>query len=86
MTRANWEYRTACISYDGRKQKDWVVKGQEEAGLVGFSAILEAYGSRGWELISLNLERTRAFPGFGAWHVEPQSYRATFGRSAEASA
>ena len=86
MTTARWEYRTVCIIREGRKQRDWVVKGQDGAGLVGFSTILEAYGARGWELISLNLERSFVVAGFGAWQIEPRAYRATFGRPVEAPA
>ena len=86
MTTARWEYRTITITYDNRKQKDWVVRSREGAALVGFQAILEAYGSRGWELMSLNLERSRAVAGFGEWRIEPRCYRATFGRPAKAPA
>jgi hypothetical protein len=80
MKTARWEYRTISITYDRRKQKDWVAEYAERPPLVGFNAILEAYGSRGWELISLNLERLQAFAGFGGWHIEPRAYRATFRR------
>jgi hypothetical protein len=86
MTTSRWEYRTISITYDHRKLKDWVVEDGEGPRLVGFSAILEAYGSREWELISMNLERSRAVAGFGEWHIEPRSYRATFGRPVEAEA
>jgi hypothetical protein len=83
MKTACWEYRTISITYDRRKQKDWVAEHPERLPLVGFQAILEAYGSRGWELMSLNLERLRAVAGFGEWHIEPRSYRATFRRPVE---
>ncbi|MGD2147625.1 MAG: hypothetical protein PVH41_13100 [Anaerolineae bacterium] len=86
MTTARWEYCTVCITREGRKQKDWVARGQDGAGLVGFSTILEAYGTRGWELMSLNLERSSAAAGLGEWRIEPRAYRATFGRPVEASA
>jgi len=86
MTTARWEYCAVCITREGRKQEDWVVCGQDAAGLVGFSKILEAYGARGWELMSLNLERSSAIAGFGGWRIEPRAYRATFGRPVEAPA
>jgi hypothetical protein len=83
---AMWEYKTISIMYDGRNRKNWVVEGRGGSPLVGFQAILEDYGSRGWELISLNLERSRAVAGFGGWHLEPRSYRAALGRPVEAPA
>jgi len=86
MTTKRWEYCTVCITREGRKQRDWIVRGQDEAGLVGFSAILEAYGARGWELMSLNLERSSAVAAIGEWRIEPRLYRATFGRPVEAPA
>jgi hypothetical protein len=81
-----WEYRTINITYDRRAQKDWVAEYPGRPLLVGFKAILEAYGSRGWELMSLNLERLHAVAGFGGWHIEPRAYRATFRRPAEGAA
>jgi hypothetical protein len=83
MNAATWEYRTISITYDRRKQKDWVAEYPERPPLVGFEAILEAYGSGGWELMSLNIERSWAAAGLGGWHIEPESYRATFRRPAE---
>jgi hypothetical protein len=83
MMTARWEYRTIRITYDRRKGKDWVVEYREGPPVVGFQAILDAYGSRGWELISLNLESSRAVAGFGEWQIEPRSYRATFRRRVE---
>jgi hypothetical protein len=80
---ARWEYRTMSITYDRRKQKDWVAEHPERPPLVGFKAILEAYGSRGWELVSLNPDRLQAVAGLGAWHIEPRAYRATFRRPVE---
>jgi hypothetical protein len=68
------------ITYDRRKEKDWVARYREQPPLVGFQAILDAYGSRGWELMSLNLESSRAVAGFAEWHIEPRSYRAVFRR------
>jgi hypothetical protein len=82
MKTARWEYRTISITYDRRKEKDWVAERAERPLLVGFKAILEAYGSRGWELTSLNLERLQAVPEIGGWHIEPRAYRATFRRPA----
>jgi len=87
-----WEYRTVNITFDKRNRRDWVVEGPVELAPnslhgpapVGFTAILEAYGSCGWELISLILERSTVVVGFGAYHIEPRSYRATFGRQTQA--
>jgi hypothetical protein len=83
MSTVKWEFLTINITYDGGKRKDWVVEYREQAPLVGFQAILNAHSSRGWELIALNLERSRAMVGFGQYHIEPQSYRATFRRPVE---
>jgi hypothetical protein len=80
MKTVRWEYRTISITYDRRTQKDWVAEHPDRPPLVGLEAVLEAYGSRGWELTSLNLERLQAVAGFGGWHVEPRAYRATFRR------
>ena len=77
-----WKYCTVSINYD-KKHKNWVVENPEKQPLVGLQAILEAYGSDGWELVSLNPEQFEAFPGFGKWYVEPAVYRATFKRPAE---
>ena len=78
-----WEHFTIRIKYDKKKHKNWVVEYADKPPLVGLSAILEAYGSHGWELVSLNPERFQAFPGFGIWHIEPRAYRATFKRPVE---
>lgn len=83
MSTVRWEFLTISITYDGGKRRDWVAKYRERAPLVGFQAILDAYSSRGWELMALNLERSRAVAGFGQYHIEPQSYRATFRRPVE---
>ena len=78
-----WEHLAVGIRYDHKKHKNWVIKPAGEPPLVGLQAILETYGSRGWELVGLNLERFQAVPGFGTWHIEPRVYRATFKRPAE---
>ena len=78
-----WEHLTVSISYDRKKHKNWVVEYAEKPPLVGLQAILKAYGSRGWELVSLNPERLQVFAGFGKWTVEPRVYRATFKRPVE---
>jgi hypothetical protein len=83
MSTVTWEFLTISITYDGGKRRDWVVEYRERAPLVGFQAILDAYSSRGWELMALNPERLRAVVGFGQYHIEPQSYRATFRRPVE---
>jgi hypothetical protein len=78
-----WEHLTVGINYDNKKHKNWVIKHAGEPPLVGLQAILETYGSRGWELVGLNPERFQAVAGFAAWHIEPRVYRATFKRPAE---
>jgi hypothetical protein len=83
MRMGTWEHLTVSISYDRKTHKNWVVEYAENPPLVGLQAILKAYGSRGWELISLNPERFQVFAGFGKWIVEPRVYRATFKRPAE---
>ena len=78
-----WEHLTVGIRYGNKKHKNWVIKHAGEPPLVGLQAILETYGSRGWELVGLNLERFQAVAGFGTWHIEPQVYRAAFKRPVE---
>ena len=78
-----WEHRTVGIRYRRKKHKNWVVEYAEEPPLVGLQAILEAYESDGWELISLVPEQYEAFPAFAKWHVDPVVYRAAFKRPAE---
>ncbi len=51
---AKWEYRTIIIGYDKKKHKNWVLERAGEAPLVGLQAVLDAYGSAGWELVSLS--------------------------------
>jgi hypothetical protein len=74
-----WEYLTFRIDYN-KKQKNWMVERADRPPLVGLQAILEAHGSRGWELIGLQPDRFDAEPGFGTWHARPAAYRATFKR------
>ncbi|TET51289.1 MAG: hypothetical protein E3J64_07105 [Anaerolineales bacterium] len=78
---ARWEYRTLSIGYDKKKQKNWVLERGDGGALIGLPAILEAYGSDGWELVSLDADRSEVFPGFGKWYMEPAAYRATFKRA-----
>jgi hypothetical protein len=78
-----WECLTVRINYDWKKHRNWVVEYAEKPPLVGLQAILEAYGSHGWELVSLNPEYFQAFAGLGKWHIEPRVYRATFKRPVE---
>ena len=77
-----WEYLTFTINYH-KKLKNWVVEYTNKPPLVGLPAILEVYGSEGWELVSLLPERSEAYPGFGQWTIEPATYRATFKRPAQ---
>lgn len=80
-----WEYRTYQIPYDRKKHKDWVVQFGDDPPVVGLQAILDLYGSHGWELVSLNLESWQAFPSFGRYDIEPEVYRATFKRPVQES-
>jgi hypothetical protein len=80
---STWEYLTIRIDYDRKQHKNWIVKYAEQPPLIGLSVILGNYGSRGWELVSLDPERLEAVPGFGKWTIEPASYRATFKRPKE---
>ena len=75
-----WEYVTLYITYDKKKHKNWVVSYNSGKILVGLSAILETYGTQGWELVSLMPDALEAYPGFGQWIIAPQAYRATFKR------
>ena len=77
----HWQYLTLSVNYD-KKQKNLVIEFTGKPPLVGLSAILEAYGSQGWELVNLQPDRLCAFPGFGKWYIEPETYRATFKRPA----
>jgi hypothetical protein len=78
-----WEYRTIRIRYDRKEHKNWVVERTGKPPLVGLQAVLDAYGSRGWDLVSLGPERFQAYAGFAKWIIEPAAYRATFKRPAE---
>jgi hypothetical protein len=80
---AQWQYMTFEIHYDRKEHKDWIVRLADRPPLIGLSAILEAYGSQGWELVGLEPDGYRAIPGFGGWDLEPRIYRATFKRPAE---
>ncbi|HUT14635.1 MAG TPA: hypothetical protein VMY98_00120 [Anaerolineae bacterium] len=74
-----WEYRTFNVAYD-KRYKNWVADDAPDAPLVGLPAILNCHGSRGWELVDLTADHLQAVAGFGKWHIEPASYRATFKR------
>ena len=78
---AKWEYCTIRINYDRKKLRDWLVERPQGPPLVGLQAILESYGSGGWELVNLSAERLEAYPTFARWHLSTTSYRATFKRS-----
>ena len=78
-----WEYITIRINYEKKKHKDWVVEYASRSPVVGLQAILEAYGSEGWELVNLDPDHLEAYPGFGKWYIEPAVYRATFKRPVE---
>jgi hypothetical protein len=80
-----WQYLTFEIHYDRKKHKNWVLQLAERPPLVGVKAILEAYGTDGWELVSLEPDGYRAIPGFGQWDIEPRIYRATFKRPVEST-
>jgi hypothetical protein len=75
-----WEYRTFKIEYDKKQQENWVVERAQEPPLIGLQAILEAHGSRDWELVSLEPEHYEISVGFGKYFMDPTVYRATFKR------
>ena len=79
---ARWEYLTFTINYH-KKLKNWAVEYANKPPQAGLPAILEAYGSEGWELVSLLPDCSQAFPGFGQWNIVPVAYRATFKRSVQ---
>ena len=83
MEKQRWEYRTIIIAYDDKTRKGWVDKSRRTSSVVGFEEILAWYAADGWELMSLNPERLRAVPGFGQWHIETRSHRATLKRRRE---
>jgi hypothetical protein len=74
-----WEYLALSIEYD-KKQKDWAIHPSGKPPVVGLQAVLNEYGSQGWELVSLQAEYLETYPGFGKWSSETQAYRATFKR------
>jgi hypothetical protein len=80
---ARWEYHTLSVAYDRKEHKDWVVRRRRGEVLVGLAAILESYGSDGWELVSLQPDRFVADVGFARYHIDPVAYRATFKRASE---
>ncbi len=75
-----WEYRTFNIGYDKKQHKNWVFERAGKPPLVGLQAILEENGSQNWELVSLVAEHYEISVGFGAYHMGPTLYRATFKR------
>ena len=75
----SWEYVSVVISYD-KKRKNWFVGGREGEGPGGIQPILNSYGSEGWELVNLAPDQSMAYPAFGKWSIEPESFRATFKR------
>ncbi len=81
---ATWKYLTLSIHYDDKEQKDWILEYKNRPPVIGLQAILETYGDRGWELISLLPVQYHAYPGFGTWTIAPELYRATFKRPTNA--
>lgn len=77
MTR--WDYLTLLIGLS-KKQRDYVLERAGSPPLIGLPAILAQYGADGWELVSLDPDQLKAYPGFGTWTIEPEQYRATFKR------
>ena len=78
-----WEYVTFSITYDKKKHQDWWIELADGTPVVGLQAILNRFGGNGWELVSLDAVRMRAYPEFGRWGIEPAGYRATFKRARE---
>ena len=83
LHKKDWRYLTVRIKYDRKRHKDWVVEYAEKPPIVGIQAVLEAYGSGGWELVCLNPEGFSAHPAFGVWQIRPRVYRATFKQPVE---
>jgi hypothetical protein len=79
-TMTKWEYLTLILEYD-KKLKDWRVQGAERPPGAGMQAILNGYGSQGWELVSLQMDDFGTYAGLGGWSSEPRTYRATFKRA-----
>ena len=75
-----WEYLTLVIDYEKKRHKDWVLELEDGSQLIGMRQILKSYGDAGWELVSLQVARSLAEPGFGKWYIDPAAYRATFKR------
>jgi hypothetical protein len=75
-----WEYLTLRVEYD-KKQKDWAIHMTGKPPWVGLQAILNGYGSEGWELVSLQAEYVETYASFAKWCSEPEAYRATFKRA-----
>ena len=79
---SKWVYRTVSVIYD-KKRKNWVTESAEMDTVLGLQAILDEYGSLGWELVDLSIDRLRTYVQLGGYAVEPEAYRATFKRMVE---
>jgi hypothetical protein len=62
-----WEHRTVTVSFEGG---DWRVSFGDGDALTGLQAVLDYYGSRGWELVTVQPQAWIAGHGqFGPWDV-----------------
>ncbi|MGI8423694.1 MAG: DUF4177 domain-containing protein [Chloroflexota bacterium] len=71
-----WEHRTVLIQRDAA---GWVIQFADGHRLDGIDQILDEYGSKGWELVSLVTQTYATSAGqFGPFEVA--AYRAVFKR------
>jgi hypothetical protein len=77
-----WEHRTVYVS---RNERGWAVQFSDGQTLEGIDTILDTYGAKGWELVSL-VAHSWSAPTGQAGPYEVTAYRAVFKRKAEAAA
>ncbi|HET7771025.1 MAG TPA: DUF4177 domain-containing protein [Chloroflexota bacterium] len=71
-----WEHRTVLIQRD---ESGWAIQFADGSRLQGLDQILDEYGSKGWELVTLQPQTYVTAAGqFGPF--EAGSYRAVFKR------
>lgn len=81
-TVEKWEHRTVLIR---RIEGVWAIEFADGARLEGIDQVLDEYGSKGWELVSLVSQTWTAAAGqYGPFDVS--AYRAVFKRRAQAAA
>ena len=83
-----WEHRTVVVGRGRNADSapgDWQVDFGDGEVLVGLQTVLDYYGSRGWELVTLLPQTWAATSGqFGPWDIT--QYRAVFKRATPGSA